>query len=87
MVTSFSDEAAELAITFAAGDAAGKGDFGDVRMFGQILPGFGADARQDVKYAVRQAGFAVDFRQLQGGERGDFTRLKNHRVTGGQRRR
>ena len=55
-------------------------------MFGQVLPGFGADARQDVKYAVRQAGFAVDFRQLQGGERGDFTRFKNHGVTGGQRR-
>jgi hypothetical protein len=43
MVTSFSDEAAELAITFAAGDAAGEGDFGDVRMLGQILAGFRAD--------------------------------------------
>lgn len=50
MVTSFSDEAAELAITFAAGDAAGEGYFGDVRMLGQILAGFRADPRQDVKH-------------------------------------
>lgn len=84
-MTSFSDEAAELAITFAAGDAAGEGDFGDVRMLGQILAGFRADPWQDVKHPVRQARFAVNFRQLEGGQRGDFARFENHRIASGQR--
>lgn len=69
IVTSFRDEAAELAITFAAGDAAGKGDFGDARMLGQVLAGLRAHARQDVKHAVRQARFGVDpasFRAVSG---------------------
>lgn len=74
-----------MAITFAAGDAAGKGDFGDVRVLGEILAGFGAGARQHVKYARRESRFTVNFRQLQGGERGDFTR-QDHRVPGRQRR-
>ncbi len=66
MVTSFSDDAAELAITFfAAGDAAGEGDFGDTRMFSQVLAGLRADPWQDVKHPVRQARFAVNFRQLE----------------------
>ena len=54
-------------------------------MFGQILAGLRADPRQDVKHPVRQARFAVNFRQLEGGERGDLARFENHRIAGGQR--
>ncbi len=49
----FSDEVQACHHFFAAGDAAGEGDFGDVRMLGQILAGFRADP-QDVKHPVRQ---------------------------------
>lgn len=38
-------------------------------MLGQILAGFRADPWQDVKHPVRQARFAVNFRQLEGGQR------------------
>ena len=72
---------------FAAGDAAGKRDFIDARMLGEQLTGHRAAAWQHVEHAVRHACFAVDFRQLQGGERGHFARLKDHRVAGRQRRR
>ncbi len=71
---------------FAAGDAAGKGDFSDARMLGQVLAGLRAHARQDVKHAVRQARFGIDFGKFQGGERGHFARLEDHRVTCRQRR-
>ena len=55
-------------------------------MLGQELAGLCAHARQDVKHAVRQARLGVDFRQLQGGERGHFARLEDHRVARRQRR-
>lgn len=44
-----------------------------------------APIRQDVKHPVRQARFAVNFRQLEGGQRGDFARFENHRIASGQR--
>lgn len=44
-------------MTFAAGDTAGEGDFGDIRMLGQVLAGFGADPRQDVEDPFRQTRF------------------------------
>lgn len=75
-----------MAITFAAGDAAGKGDFRDARMLGQVLAGLCAHARQDVKHAVRQARFGVDLGKLQGGKRRHFARLEDHRVARRQRR-
>lgn len=57
-----------MAITFAAGNAAGEGDFGDARVLGQELTGFCAHARQNVKHAIRQTRFGVDLGKLQGGE-------------------
>lgn len=74
-----------MAITFAAGNAAGEGDFGDARVLGQELAGFCAHARQNVKHAVRQTRFGVDFGKLQGGEGRHFARFEDHRVTCGQR--
>ncbi|SVK51774.1 Uncharacterised protein [Acinetobacter baumannii] len=44
---------------------AGEGHFGDARMVGQVLPHFRPAAGHHVEHAVRQAGFGVDFRQLQ----------------------
>ena len=71
---------------FAAGDAAGKGDFSDTRMFSEVLAGLRTHARQDVKHAVRQTRFGIDFGKFQGCERGHFARLEDHRVTCRQRR-
>ncbi|MNZ36544.1 hypothetical protein D3C78_539690 [compost metagenome] len=55
-------------------------------MLGQPGADFAAAAGQDVEHAVRQAGFGVDLGQFQGGQRGDFRRLEDHRVAGGQGR-
>ena len=55
-------------------------------MLGQVLAGFRAHTRQNVKHAVRHVRFGVDFRQFQGGKRRYFARLEDHRVARRQRR-
>lgn len=63
-----------------------KETFLDARVLGQPGADFAAAAGQDVEHAVRQAGFGVDLGQFQGGQRGDFRWLEDHRVAGGQGR-
>ena len=53
-------------------------------MLGQQGADFTAAAGEDVEHAIRQAGFGVDLGQFQGGQRGDFRRLEDHRVAGSQ---
>ena len=70
---------------FLAGvGAAGERDFLDARVLGQPGADFTAAAGQYVEHASRYAGFGVDLGQFQGGQRGDFAWLEDHRVTGGQ---
>ena len=45
-----------------------------------------AAAGEHVEHAIGQAGLGVDLGQLQGGQRGDFAGLEDHRVAGGQGR-
>src|SRR5471032_2889304 len=72
---------------FLAGvGAAGERDFLDARVLGQPGADFTAAAGQDVEHASRHAGFGVDLGQFQGGQRGDFAWLEDHRVTGSQGR-
>ncbi|MNZ90909.1 hypothetical protein D3C78_1098800 [compost metagenome] len=70
------------------------GDFGrageyqgvDVVVQGQGLADGVTVTRQHVQHAFRDAGFDSQFSDADGGQRGFFGRLEDHRVTGGQRR-
>ncbi len=60
--------------------------FFDARVLGQPGADFTAAAGQDVEHTCWNAGFGVDLGQFQGGQRGDFARFEDHRVTGCQGR-